>query len=521
MLKFILAFLAMIFNVSIYAQTLDWERTFFDTSFSQCRSAGIILADHSGNLYSIGHSTNVISTGNDILIVKYDSSGNQQWFTTYNGASNKNEGVFGAAINSNNELILCGEIFDTSNTNNILVMKYSDSGQLIWIDTVDGTSALYDKGFAVCIDDSNNVYAAGYTFQGSYSGIVIKYDNSGNRLWSKTLPSTQQSTKINFYDGYVYVASLTGPTGIPSHASVIKLDVNGNIIWNQMINNGNSDIIRNIIFEKSEIYMIDELGSASGSGGHFLVIDMDTSGVISWQRFYSNLFLSETTGLDLHDSLLYISVNEYTDQTYSVFQSALRGINRFNGDSIFHSVWSMAGLRDKAECQYQSAAGNVSILINSSIDSIQTNNRFNLVTFAPDGTFSGSLLLNGIPAFGNGAFDMLNSNSYLMQASIFDSVQLLPKLSTWKFSSQPVSVEETEVLSFGIYPNPTAGEFKLVNLSAGNYLWTISNLNGAILKTGSYNGIETSLNPDLSQGIYLFEQSNGKSVQRRKLVLMR
>jgi hypothetical protein len=108
-----------------------------------------------------------------------------------------------------------------------------------------------------------------------------------------------------------------------------------------------------------------------------------------------------------------------------------------------------------------------------------------------------------------------------MHATVYDTVQSVHRLTTWKFNTQPVSVDETEKTTFRIYPNPSGGEVRLVNFSPETHPWAITNLNGAVLKRGTCSGKETELNLELESGVYLFEQSNGRKVQREKLVIIK
>lgn len=131
---------------------------------------------------------------------------------------------FGVAVDAQGSYCLTGQFggvvdFDLGNgTNNktasgpydAFIVKYNSSYALQFVSVIGGTSDL-DRGLAISVDPSNNIYAGGY-FSGttdidqtaavvnvsSYSitvpnGYLIKYNASGTYLWSAICNSTINS----------------------------------------------------------------------------------------------------------------------------------------------------------------------------------------------------------------------------------------------------------------------------------------------------------------------------------------
>jgi hypothetical protein len=142
--------------------------------------------------YTLGGLDGNTSAGDiDLFVVKYSSSGTKQW-TKQLGTSSW-EDAKGVATDSSGNVYVTGltEGGLDGNTNaggdDIIVVKYNSSGTKQWTKQL-GTSSWEDaKGVAT--DSSGNVYVTGLT-EGGLDGntnaggddiIVVKYNSSGTK----------------------------------------------------------------------------------------------------------------------------------------------------------------------------------------------------------------------------------------------------------------------------------------------------------------------------------------------------
>ena len=159
-----------------------------------------VSVDASGNVYVAGNSSGNFdgktnAGGPDMFLVKYNSSGGKQW-SKLMGTSADDKGL-GVSVDASGNVYVAGRSYGNfdGHTNaghyDMLLIKYNSSGGKQWSKLM-GSSAL-DEGYAVSVDASGNVYVAGHS-QGNFDGktnaggndmFLVKYDSSGGKQWSQ------------------------------------------------------------------------------------------------------------------------------------------------------------------------------------------------------------------------------------------------------------------------------------------------------------------------------------------------
>ena len=154
-----------------------------------------IATDSSGNVYVTGNSfglTGITSAGGvDLFVIKYDSSGAKQW--TRQLGTSSGDYANGIATDSSGNVYVNGDTWGglDGNTNaggdDIFVVKYNSTGVKQWTQQLGSSNSDYAQGTST--DSSGNVYLTGYTTSGldgntnaeSYDLFVVKYDTDGNK----------------------------------------------------------------------------------------------------------------------------------------------------------------------------------------------------------------------------------------------------------------------------------------------------------------------------------------------------
>jgi hypothetical protein len=90
-------------------------------------------------------------------------------------------------------------------------VKYTPTGNQVWVKRYDGGLNADDRAYAIAIDDTANVYIAGYSKNANnFDFITIKYDSAGTQEWAMQFNSQYDQTDVAraIYvadDGDVYV----------------------------------------------------------------------------------------------------------------------------------------------------------------------------------------------------------------------------------------------------------------------------------------------------------------------------
>lgn len=178
-----------------------------------------------GSLYTLS------SSGTGLVLAKRDSSGSTVWRAFYAAEPS------GLAVGADGSLAVVGRV-DRGNVpavREIVTLRYSASGSLLWAQGFEGVTTLPDPALSVTLDASGNAYVGGTVNQDLFSDLaLIKYTAAGVKAWSKVLgPSPDQeictSVKTDA-SGNVFLVGNRNPSGsgVPV---VYKFDSSGNQLW--------------------------------------------------------------------------------------------------------------------------------------------------------------------------------------------------------------------------------------------------------------------------------------------------
>jgi hypothetical protein len=147
-------------------------------------SASAIAIDKSGNVYVTGGSA-ISSIVPDYTTIKYHSAGQQQWVAYYNGPANNADFADAIAVDGSGNVYVTGESAGPGTYIDYATIKYNSSGQEQWVTRYDGPAHDLDRASAIAVDASGNVYVTGWS-SGSGTGVdcaTVKYDSAGQEQW--------------------------------------------------------------------------------------------------------------------------------------------------------------------------------------------------------------------------------------------------------------------------------------------------------------------------------------------------
>ncbi|MEO5645612.1 MAG: SBBP repeat-containing protein [Bacteroidia bacterium] len=176
---------------SAFAQpVLAWEQH-YNGPGDQGDEAVSIAVDASGNSYVTG-SAFALNGTLDFVTIKYSPSGQQLWLQSYNGTASDNDQGLKLVLDAAANVYVTGYSKGSGTGNDITTIKYSSAGAQQWVAIYNGAFNGQDEGASVAVDASGNVFVTGFetTSNFYYSDLVtIMYNAAGSQVW------------VDIYDG--------------------------------------------------------------------------------------------------------------------------------------------------------------------------------------------------------------------------------------------------------------------------------------------------------------------------------
>jgi hypothetical protein len=314
---------------------VEWSKVFGGTSaefpFSITKANtdnGIVVAGSSASLDGDVSSNN---GQHDFWILKLNVEGNKVWEKAYGGSKfDQATGI----TNSSNGYIVAGtttsddiDIPSTKGKTDYLVVAMDENGVKLWAKTFGGSG----EDYATCITRTadGNFVVAGYSnsIDGditnnhniSYDMLVIKFDPDGNKLWSKNIGGIGLEQALAIAPGKNGSVIITGSSDFKdgdimqnfgsSDICVVKLNSEGNILWQKSLGGSSSEASRAIVATDNEELFVtgatistdgDFTGLGKGNPDGF-VYHLDINGNKKWVQIFGGSDEDEIRSASLTD----------------------------------------------------------------------------------------------------------------------------------------------------------------------------------------------------------------------------
>jgi hypothetical protein len=360
--------LVLAYPVIGQAPTAEWVKTYSGY-------AREIFVDGQNNILVSGSSPN--KRGRGFSTIKYNTNGQQLWTASYNGPGN-DDYVYGLTADANGSVYITGQSAASSGTSDYATVKYDPDGNSVWVKRYNGTLNMQDIAKDVKVDISGNVYVTGFangdannifrgralvtikyepdgtedwrqTFDAGGNGgagnsiaidgtgniyvtgennggvIVLKYDNTGQLLW------TRNTTGSSGYNAETRIDA-AGNIVIVSGGETIKYDANGTLMWQQHFNASYYELA---LDASDNIYVI---GFASDQGySDYMTVKYDPNGALVWSRRFNGN--GTTTGTDIGRSIALDNTGNVYVTGYCTIGTGQRsttnyGTIKYNADGV-------------------------------------------------------------------------------------------------------------------------------------------------------------------------------------------
>lgn len=305
-------------SFTIIPANIEWEKSFggsdaeFSRSIIQTSDGGYVVAGYS-------YSNDGDVTGNhgsaDYWIIKLDQNRTVEWKKSYGGT---NEDFATSIIQTSDGGYLVGG-YVYSNDGNVSgnhgardywIVKLDEMGVIDWQKCFGGTASEFLQSIAQTSDGgyilagstfSNDGDVTGYNGQGDY--WIVKLNQSGVMEWQKCLGGNDEDNAYSIVqtsDGGYAVAGLSRSTDLGTTANhggrdylIIKLNQSGVMEWQKCYGGSDDDYAQSIIQTSDGGYVIagntySNDGDVSGYNGNrdYWIVKLNHSGLISWIKCF-------------------------------------------------------------------------------------------------------------------------------------------------------------------------------------------------------------------------------------------
>jgi uncharacterized delta-60 repeat protein len=276
------------------AQVVEWLHRYPGYGSSGARD---IAVDNAGNVYVTGWGY-YPDRSRDCLTIKYDTMGDTAWVRHFDGGANYFDDGYALEIDNAGNVYVTGQCMVFSSDRDILTIKYNSAGVEQWVAVLSGTVGDDDEGHDIVVDDSGFVYVTGFTYSSPTSAdwMTIKYDANGDTVWTARYnapdSSADQATALALDDlGNVYVTGYTNTSPEWFDYLTIKYNAAGELQWMATYDgsaNNADDKAYDIEYHGGYIYVTGE-SEDSTSESDYLTIKYDSMGDTVWTRRYDGL----------------------------------------------------------------------------------------------------------------------------------------------------------------------------------------------------------------------------------------
>ncbi len=235
-----------------------------------------ITVDAGGNIYVTGYSTGS-NSDKDIIIIKYNNNGSQQWVARHTSPDEYSDEAYAITVDAVGNSYICGYQYDDDKGDEIVLIKYNSSGVQQWVKDYNGTGNKdTDEAYAITIDGAGYIYITGSS-EGSSTNkdfVTIKYNSSGVQQWVQRYNNSPVNETDEAYAITVDASNNIFVTGSSTSNSngkdyvTIKYNSSGVQQWLSRYNNSSAnddDIARAIVLTNNNDIVVTGSSKSSSS----------------------------------------------------------------------------------------------------------------------------------------------------------------------------------------------------------------------------------------------------------------
>lgn len=273
--------------------TLKWARTYNGPGNGN-DTAVALAVDGAGSVCIAGTSYGGSPSSADFAVVKYDYAGNRLWTQRYNGVQSGFDRVGDIEIDSEHSIYVTGSAASANAQSDMVILKYDPTGNLIWAQSYDGLDNGSDVASAVAVY-GETIYVAGhsYSFNSGFDYTLIRYNAGGRQEWVRKYDGPAGDVDavakmVLDYRGNIYITGGSRGSNNKADYATLKYNSQGGLVWARRYDGPGNDIdSANDLFVdgRGNVFIT---GQSTGRGGDtdYATIKYSAPGTKKWVRRY-------------------------------------------------------------------------------------------------------------------------------------------------------------------------------------------------------------------------------------------
>ena len=214
------------------------------------------------------------------------------WTRTY-GSPNDFDECWKAVEAPDGGLIITGASIIVNPNRNMYIVRTDFEGDQLW----EVSYSDYSSGQALCRTSDNGFIVAGYIDQNGEYHFIVKYDSSGNEIWSKVLNcwggGTLRSIQTVDENGYILAGYEIGPPGL-ENILLVRTDSEGDTLWSRIYGGAMAERAWSAKSTSDGGFITVGWTESFGNGASdFYIIKTDSDGDSIWTRTYGGQWNEE------------------------------------------------------------------------------------------------------------------------------------------------------------------------------------------------------------------------------------
>jgi hypothetical protein len=313
--------------------SLIWEKTFGGNGDDRAFYA----AKAGGGYVVVGSSTSFVQGKTVACMVMFDGAGNQIWNSTFRQEAGAEFRFVQPAADG---FLAVGSIFASSGRIYGLVVKVDLQGNPVWNVTLkesEGVNRLFSG-----VKDASDFIVAGLTqpdSAGTSSAWLVKLDQDGNVIWNRSYAESNDTAARAItmtQDGCYAAAGYIDVEGNGNYNFLaLKVNSDGSLLWNKTYGGTKSDQAYAVTSSPDGCIIAGKTFSFGQGDSDAWIVKTDLNGTLVWNK---------TVGGKDYDSPSFIAASPdggylVTGTTFS-FGNGLRDFWLFKVDDAGKTLWS-------------------------------------------------------------------------------------------------------------------------------------------------------------------------------------